>query len=110
METEIKWYIGVVISGRERTTAERINRLAETSTYQGKIIKAIVPTVKEEDARGKMKETVVYPTYVFIQMELSDLVRYGLKSEGMSVVLGKTDGAVAISDEDIERMLQQGDE
>ena len=70
-----RWYIVQTYSGQEHSVAEDIMHRAKTLDVAQNIFEALVPTVKESVKNNKTnlieeKEKLLYPGYVYVNMNL----------------------------------------
>ena len=109
------WYVLVVYPGRELKIRDKLIKLAENSpSLREQIFEVMVPTIKETNEKGKVKQTLIYTQYVYIEMILNDETYHAVKIDGVRHILGEptplteaeirnlfiSDGRTYVSDEE----------
>ena len=115
MSTEIKqnnWYVLRVMGGKERKTAEAIEKEIEINGMSKFVSKVLVPTEKVYQIRnGKKvsKDRNFFPGYVLVQMEMNDATWHLVKDcpKVMGFIGGTADKPAPISDREAEAILQR---
>ncbi len=98
----LKWFVVRVLSGREESVVQSLNKRIQAAGLQKKIPKVLVPYEMVSEIRGgkrRVKKRKIYPGYVLVQMEVPD-------DEGAEGdVLKEGSGEVRI-DEDVWYLLR----
>lgn len=109
------WYVLVVYPGRELKIRDKLIKLSENSpTLREQIFEVMVPTIKETNEKGKVKQTLIYTQYVYVEMILNDETYHAVKIDGVRHILGEptplteaeirnlfiSDGRTYVSDEE----------
>ncbi|MBO5212912.1 MAG: transcription termination/antitermination factor NusG [Clostridia bacterium] len=101
-----KWYIVHTYTGYENKVKNTIEKLIESRNLSNVIFNVLVPTVTTTtvDAKGKEKlvEEKIYPSYVFIEMIMSDetwhIIRY---ISGVTGFVGPGSRPCPLTDEEV---------
>ena len=75
-DPRFKWYVVHVNSGHERKVAISLMERVENSQMKDKIVKVLVPTQNKivvESGRKKTVQERLFPGYVLVKMDLSDI-------------------------------------
>ena len=75
-DPRFKWYVIHVNSGHEKKVAQSLMERAENSHMKDKIIQVMVPTQNKivvESGRKKTIQERLFPGYVLVKMDLSDI-------------------------------------
>ncbi len=70
-EKETKWYVLRVVSGKERSVKEYLDKDIQRQTWADKIIQVFLPmdkVYKVQNGKKVMREKNFYPGYVFIEV------------------------------------------
>ena len=88
----LKWFVVRVLSGREESVVQSLNRRIQAAGLQKKIPKVLVPYEMVSEIRGgkrKVKKRKIFPGYVLVQMEVPEeeaSAQGGLVGEGTGEV------------------------
>ncbi len=112
-EPKMMWYVIHTYSGYERKVAEHIYAKLEVAgeEFQKRVGQILIPTedvVEIKNGRRCINSRVLYPGYVFIQMELDDrlwhLIRRVPRVTGF---LGSGKNPIPLTEEEVEDMMAQ---
>ncbi len=67
----MEWYLIETVSKREHVVKDRIERLVRQTAMEG-VSEVLVPMQAKSTSKPRSQDTVAYPGYVFIQMDLND--------------------------------------
>ena len=70
-----KWFVVRVLSGREESVVQSLNRRVQAAGLQEKIPKVLVPYEMVSEIRGgkrRIKKRKIFPGYVLVQMEVPE--------------------------------------
>jgi len=106
-----QWYVIHTFTGHEDKVKASIERRAKSEGLGDRVGRVFIPT--EEELRGSKRgrrqvtKHKVYPGYVFVEMELDDRTRHLVRdTSGVTGFAGPDRQAVALSPEEVERLLQ----
>ena len=90
--SEAKWYVVHTYSGYENKVAKSLETTVENRRLHDLIQDVKVPTeieVEIKDGKRKEKEVIIYPSYVFVKMVLTDDTWYIVRNtRGVTGFLG----------------------
>ena len=90
--SEAKWYVAHTYSGYENKVAKSLEAIVETRRLHDLIQDIKVPTetiVEIKDGKRKEKENIIFPSYVFVKMVLTDDTWYIVRNtRGVTGFLG----------------------
>lgn len=113
---ETNWFALVVYPGRELKIRDRLRRLAQTEQFKDLIFRVVVPSYKEVNDKGKVKEKLYYTQYVYFEGRLNDEGRlhndayHGVKIDGVRHILGDSVGPQPIRPDELEKILKLANE
>ena len=107
----MKWYIVQAYSGFEKKVVEAIKEELKKHKLEQNLKQILLPTHQvTEVKKGKRtkREKKFFPGYILIQIELTKQIYHLIKNlQKVSSFLGSKDKPVAISDDEIKRILGQ---
>jgi transcriptional antiterminator NusG len=109
-KTNMKWYVVRTQNLREKSVAEKIIKEGEKGELIGKIGQVLVPLEKSfylKDNKKVIRETVVFPGYIFMETNSIGQLKYFLKGvKGTSGFLTDRKGEVeSLTELEINRMI-----
>lgn len=106
-----KWYVIHTYSGHEnkvKTNLEKAIHAAGLEPHFGNILVATEDFVEMKDGKRKTSKRKTFPSYVMIEMELTDETRHLVQNvPGVTRFIGSGAGAVALKDNEVRRILGQ---
>ncbi len=107
----MKWYIVQAYSGFEKKVVEAIKEELKKHKLEQNLEQILLPTHQvTEVKKGKRtkREKKFFPGYILIKIELTKQIYHLIKNlQKVSSFLGSKDKPVAISDDEIKRILGQ---
>ena len=107
----MKWYIVQAYSGFEKKVVEAIKEELKKHKLEQNLEQILLPTHQvTEVKKGKRtkREKKFFPGYILIKIELTNQIYHLIKNlQKVSSFLGSKDKPVAISDDEIKRILGQ---
>ena len=107
----MKWYIVQAYSGFEKKVVEAIKEELKKHKLEQNLEQILLPTHQvTEVKKGKRtkREKIFFPGYILIKIELTKQIYHLIKNlQKVSSFLGSKDKPVAISDDEIKRILGQ---
>src|SRR5258705_13511945 len=107
--TAKKWYVIHTYSGHEnkvKTNLEKAIHAAALEEHFGNILVATEDFVEMKDGKRKTSKRKTFPSYVMIEMELSDETRHLVQNvPGETRFIGSGAGAVAPKENEARRIL-----
>lgn len=107
-----QWYVVHTFTGHEDKVKVSIERRAASMGLGDRVGRILVPT--EEELRGSRRgrrqvtKHKVFPGYVIVEMELDDQTRHLVRdTAGVTGFVGPDRQPVALSPEEVERLLAQ---
>jgi len=104
-----QWYVIHTLTGHENKVKTSIERRAETLGLREKLGRILVLTEEElRGARGKrqVRRHKVFPSYVFIEMELDDTTRFLIRNTpGATGFVGPDRQPVPLSPKEVTNLL-----
>lgn len=108
MSAEAKWYVIHTYSGYEKKVEDNIRKMVENRNLEDQIVNIRVPEEVEYETHGdKIKEIrrKLYPSYVFIQMKMSDDVWHAIRNiRGVTGFVGPESKPVPLTQREYEEM------
>ena len=108
---EKKWYVIHTYSGHEnkvKTNLEKAVHAAGLEDHFGQILVATEDFVEMKDGKRKTSKRKTFPSYVMIEMQLSDETRHLVQNvPGVTRFIGSGVGAVALKESEVRRVLGQ---
>jgi transcription antitermination factor NusG len=84
------WYTLVVFPGREIKIRNKLVKLVQNNeALQNQIFRIVIPALKTTNAKGKLKEELIYTQYVYVEMILNDDTYHAVKIDGVRHILGE---------------------
>jgi transcriptional antiterminator NusG len=109
--TTKRWYVIHTYSGHEnkvKTNLEKAIHAAGLEEHFGNILVATEDFVEMKDGKRKTSKRKTFPSYVMIEMELSDETRHLVQNvPGVTRFIGSGVGAVALKENEVRRILGQ---
>ena len=109
-----KWYVVTTYSGHEESVKEKLLMRTESMGMQDNIFRVIVPETTEieiKDGVKKEKKKKMFPSYVLVEMVMSDEAWYIVRNTpGVTGFLGSSGkGAkpVPLFDDEVERLFKE---
>lgn len=103
-----KWYVVHTYSGHENKVKINIEKMVENRGYIDDIFEVRVPTeeyVQESDESKKVKTRKLFPSYVFVKMNITDVSWYLVRNtRGVTGFVGPDSKPVAVSEKEMEAM------
>ena len=108
---DLKWYVIHTYSGHEnkvKNNLERAIHAAALEDHFGQILVATEDFVEMKDGKRKTSKRKTFPSYVLIQMQISDETRHLVQNvPGVTRFIGSGQGAVALKENEVRRILGQ---
>jgi transcriptional antiterminator NusG len=105
-----KWYVVHVNSGHERKVAISLMERVENSQMKDKIIKVLVPTQNKIVVEAGRKKTVqerLFPGYVLVKMDLSDISWHLVRNTtGVTGFVGTGGKPTPLPDQEVTTILK----
>jgi len=109
--TDMKWYVIHTYSGHEnkvKTNLEKAIHSAALEDHFGQILVATEDFVEMKDGKRKTSKRKTFPSYVLIQMLLSDETRHLVQNvPGVTRFIGSGQSAIALKENEVKRILGQ---
>ncbi len=106
-----KWYVIHTYSGHEnkvKTNLEKAIHSAGLEQHFGNILVATEDFVEMKDGKRKTSKRKTFPSYVMIEMELTQETQHLVQNvPGVTRFLGSGGGAIAVKENDMRRVLGQ---
>lgn len=107
--SEAKWYAVHTYTGYENKVAKSLATTVENRRLHELIQDVKIPTeieVEIKDGKRKEKENIIYPSYVFVKMVLTDDTWYIVRNtRGVTGFLGSSPSKPSpLSDKEVEQM------
>ena len=107
----MNWYIVQAYSGFEKKVVEAIKEELKKHKLEQNLKQILLPThqvTEVKKGRRTKREKKFFPGYILIQIELTKQIYHLIKNlQKVSSFLGSKDKPVAISDDEIKRILGQ---
>src|SRR5258705_12921387 len=105
----MKWYVIHTYSGHEnkvKTNLEKAIHAAALEEHFGNILVATEDFVEMKDGKRKTSKRKTFPSYVMIEMELSDETRHLVQNvPGVTRFIGSGVGAGALKENEVRPIL-----
>lgn len=109
-DPRFKWYVVHVNSGHERKVATSLMERVENSHMKDKIIKVLVPTQNKivvESGRKKTVQERLFPGYVLVKMDLSDISWHLVRNTtGVTGFVGTGGKPTPLPDQEVTTILK----
>ncbi len=112
----MNWFVLRVASNKERSVRETLLRKVQIEAMIHLVGRILVPTEKTKTIKGgkqKISETMLYPGYVFVEMQLEpdgripqDVFFLIKETTGVGDFVGTAGRPTAMKDHEIEKMLK----
>ena len=106
-----KWYVVHTYSGHEDKVRENLRKAVQAAALVDEFGEVLVPKeeyVEMKDGKRKTSRRKTFPSYVMIEMELSDETRHLVQNvPGVTGFIGPNKSPVPLKDVDVRRMLGQ---
>jgi len=112
----MNWFVLRVASNKERSVRETLLRKVQIEAMIHLVGRILVPTEKTKTVKGgkqKISETMLYPGYVFVEMQLEpdgripqDVFFLIKETTGVGDFVGTAGRPTAMKDHEIEKMLK----
>ena len=113
-EERLRWYVLKVTTNREKSIRQSLLRRIAREGLDEFFTEVIIPTENVVETKGgkkKVSEQKLFPGYLFVQMVLNDETWYLVRgTSGIGDFTGAGGKPVAMSDEEVSRMLGQEEE
>ena len=110
-QMEKKWYVIHTFSGHEnkvKTNLEKAIHAAGLEDHFGQILVATEDFVEMKDGKRKTSKRKTFPSYVMIQVDLSDETRFLVQNvPGVTRFIGSGQSAIALKENEVRRILGQ---
>ncbi len=107
----MKWYVVHTYSGHEDKVRDNLRKAAQTAALADRFGEVLVPKeefVEMKDGKRKTSRRKTFPSYVMIEMDLSDETRHLVQNvPGVTGFIGPNKTPVALKEVDVRRMLGQ---
>ncbi len=111
---DTKWYVIHTQTGQEEKVRNSLSRRREQQTGGQRITQVLIPTERVSEIReGKKRitERKFFPGYVLVSMELDEETWHVVRATpGVTGFIGAGRNPVALSDEEVQQILQQTEE
>jgi transcription termination/antitermination protein NusG len=106
-----KWYVVHTYSGHEDKVRDNLRKAVQAAALIEQFGEVLVPKeeyVEMKDGKRKTSRRKTFPSYVMIEMDLSDETRHLVQNvPGVTGFIGPNKTPVALKDTDVRRMLGQ---
>jgi len=106
-----KWYVVHTYSGHEDKVRDNLRKAVQAAALVEQFGDVLVPKeeyVEMKDGKRKTSRRKTFPSYVMIEMELSDDTRHLVQNvPGVTGFIGPNKTPVALKESDVRRMLGQ---
>jgi len=113
-ESRLQWFVLKVTTNREKSIRQSLLRRIAREGLDEFFTEVIIPTenvVETKAGKKKVSEQKLFPGYLFVQMVLNDETWYLVRgTSGIGDFTGAGGKPVAMSDEEVSRMLGKEEE
>jgi len=108
------WYVVHTYSGYENKVKANLEKSIEVNTsLQDKILEVFIPleeVVEIRNGKRRIVQRKIFPGYVMVKMIMTNEAWYMVRNtRGVTGFVGPGSNAIALSDEDIEKMLNRAE-